>query len=242
MNGKGRIERDGKYVVYHDTGFDIVNDNPNLKYVLVGITPGNNQRPKNDEKEALGAEFGSINYKFKKAFSGNMMRPNLGIMFAYINKKTHEGIFDELLESCGSNIESLFCYSEKSIIDFTSLLKNATFKKTKDGSEKMFNKPNEINEKNKELYEQEFLPGFKKDYDEVYSHRDVIYIACGVQVYNFLITNMGIDKNKVIAIVHPSPSAQYYIKSFIGAYADQNKRYNPERLYEKKNSEQQPNN
>ena len=65
MNDKGRIERDGKYVVYHDTGFDIVNDNPNLKYVLVGIAPGANHRPENYEKEELDAQFGSINYKFK---------------------------------------------------------------------------------------------------------------------------------------------------------------------------------
>ena len=216
-------ERDNKYVVYHNTGFDVPNTNSCLKYVLIGITPGNNQSFKEGEK--LEVEFGSINYKFKKAFNGKQMRKNLDNMFKYINEKVHKGLLDELIKSYGSNIDLLFNYTNKSVIDFTSLLKNATYKKTKSGDEKMFNRPKEINEKHKELYESEFLNGFKKDYDEIYSKKDIVYIACGKQVYNFLISKMKIKKEKVIAIVHPSGAAQGCINSF------KEGNYNPEELY-----------
>ena len=221
---ENRFIRDSKFVCYHNTGFGVPNKNECLKFVLVGITPGNNQQLSEDD--IVTEKFGTIEYKFKKAFDGKIMRQNLDKMFRHINNNIRRGLLTDLINFYGTDIKNLFSYSKKSIVDFTSLLKNATYKLNKAGEEIMFNTPKQINSRNPELYNREFLNGFKKDYDELYSKRDLIYIACGKQVYNYLIKELKIDTNKVVAIVHPSGTAQGYINSFL-----EGKGYNPAELY-----------
>ena len=161
------------YSIYKDTGFSERNEDDCLKFVLVGITPGANQAPAKakEEAKANGIEFGSIEYKFFKAFCGRSMRENIFRMLKHINEIIHPRKLDGLLEGV-NNAEDLFKYEKgKTIIDYTSLIKDATYKynqKTQDYV--FFNNPRSINKKNEDLYN-EFLNGFKKDSDEIYEKR-----------------------------------------------------------------------
>lgn len=227
-----------KYRVDKDTGFDKPNTNPCLKYVLVGITPGSRQRQKEGEREDDEPEFGTIEYKYFKAFAGKPMRDNIKEMFEFINDNKHKGKFDDLINVYGGkegNIDKLFEYSKNSIIEFTSLLKDAVeVKNNKTGEYDLFKKPADINPKKHEQLYKEYEDGFLKDYCDYYRKcKDIVFIACGKQVYNFLIDETKIDEDRVFAIVHPSPAAQGWINMFLDK-SKSKKKYNPEARYERK--------
>lgn len=214
----------GKYKIYRKTGFNAVNHNANLKYVLVGITPGTNQTSKTAQKEAAKEHIllDTIEYKMKFAFRGKSMRNNIQRMFKHINESKHRGILTELIKTYGDDINNLFKYTDDSIIDFTSLIKDATFVNTKDGW-KMFKSPQDICEENKDLFSK-YRNGFYRDYQKYYQGKNIVFIACGKYVFRFLKTVFG-NNETLIAIVHPSPKARDHIDSFLN---DSNDSYDPE--------------
>ena len=196
--------------------FDEVNKNECLKYVLVGITPGTNQTSASSVSRTFAE--GTIEYKFDNAFRGVNMRNNLDKMFKRITKERAN--LSDLIHY--SKIDELFAYSISSIFDFTSLIKD---KVTVIGAKSpLFNKPSQILKD--PALKNAFEKGFWKDYKEYYCRENVTLIACGKAVYQFLL-KLGIPKERLIAIVHPSPAANGYIKRFLLSNADIN-RYNPE--------------
>ena len=213
------------YNIDSNTGFDAVNDK--AKFVFVGITPGSAPVYSADK---------TLEGKFKAAFNGSngSMRENLWEMLVYVSKKGKHPEITQLIDTYKS-VDRMFEYNEESIVDFTSLLKNAvTFSNTEKGIKNAnFNNVKEIFgcKKAPEAETQKlcnhFKEGFLYDYNERYA-KDVFYIACGRQVYNFLITRVGINKDNVAAIVHPSSQAISYINRFLGKGK---KPYDPETLY-----------
>ena len=186
--------------------------NEKAKYVFVGITPGNNQKVEEVDD--------TLANKFKHAFDG--MRKNIAEMIECANN-INNGLLQELIDVYKEKdeINKLFEYNSESIVDFTSLLKNATYEL----NGKMFNKPKKIM-KEEEL-NSEYKNGFLNDWIKYYSN-DVVFIACGRQVYNVLIraqrNNEKLGRTTIIPIVHPSGNAQRYIKLYLkGEYPSSGK-------------------
>lgn len=219
-----------KFKIDRNTGFGKVNKNRCLKYVLVGITPGTSE---SQEESKNSSDFGELSYKFRNAFCGPGMRSNLNEMFVYVNNTDkHKRKLQPLLDYCNGDVEKLFEYiKEKSIIDFTSLIKDATYKKKRDNSYQMFRTPKNINPKNNDLLK-EFNDGFGEDYSRYYRKKGIIFIACGIEVYKFL-SNYFQNEETLIGIVHPSGSANKYKNRFLGKSKPP---YNPEYSVDKQSA------
>lgn len=185
-----------KEFVIKPTSFDYVNSKAEI--VIVGITPGNDQ--------IKGSRDGLDSKEIKRqyAFDGKT-RKNLIKMLDYIGINTILNI-----QSC----KSLWDTDVFDKVEFTSLLKNATFHKSIDGKEKMFKEVEDI-EKYSEL-KKEFEDGFLKDCD---CYRNAkLFVACGNKVYNKLVElkNKGVISSEVIGIAHPSNQNIDRIGYYIG--------------------------
>ena len=208
--------------------FDEVNKNSCLKYVVVGMSPGANQTPETAVQEYKKKD--GLNYKFEHAFAGTQMRRNLYNMFNHIFKELKDDRLSFLMSKYNLNkdgepfYDSIFKYSKDSNIDFTSLIKDKATYINKKGVKKLFNTPKDIMKS--EALKKAFENGFKKDYKNIYSkQQDILFIACGRAVYNFLISVVNIPETKVIAIVHPSGAGQNYVNKYL------HNDYNPQKKY-----------
>ena len=167
---------------FESTGFDYVN--PEAEVVLVGITPGNSQQK--GSREGMSPR----EIKQKYAFAGTL-RTNMVRMLDYIGVNTMMGIC-----SCTSLWKEDF-----DRVEMTSLLKDATYIKGKNGRT-MF-KDTEMIAKSKELTGK-FENGFVKDCQQYKKAR--LFVACGQGVYVELkkLKERGVIKVPVVAIAHPS--------------------------------------
>ena len=167
---------------FESTGFDYVN--PEAEVVLVGITPGNSQRKGN--REGLSPKEIKREYAFRGTVRGNLVR-----MLDYIGVNTLLGI-----NSCAS-----FWKEDFDRVEMTSLLKDATYVKGKNGRT-MF-KDTEMIAKSKVLTEK-FENGFVKDCEQYNKAR--LFVACGQGVYVELmkLKERGVITAPVVAIAHPS--------------------------------------
>ena len=181
-------------IIFEPTGFEY--QNTKAKVVIVGITPGNSQLKGARE----GLDLREI--KRKNAFTGSM-RPNLVNMLDYIGVNRLLGI-----ESCRSLWEEDF---DK--VDMTSLLKDATYVKGKNGRT-MF-KDTEMIAKSKVLTEK-FENGFVKDCEQYNKAR--LFVACGQGVYVELmkLKERGVITAPVVAIAHPSGNNGVRVLYYMG--------------------------
>ena len=208
--------------------FDETNKNNCLKYVVVGMSPGTNQTTETAFQESK--EKGVLNFKFEHAFAGTQMRRNLYNMLNHVFQDLKDDRLASLLSKYktdeNGNIlyDSIFKYDKESNIDFTSLIKDKATYINKNGIKKLFNTPKDIVKS--EVLKKAFENGFKKDYENIYSKRqDILFIACGKAVYNFLISVANIPEANVIAIVHPSGAGQNYVNRYL------DNDYNPQKKY-----------
>lgn len=175
------IKSDEKYV-FEPTAFDYVN--PKAEVVIVGVTPGNSQQK--GSREGMSPR----EIKQKYAFAGSL-RKNMVRMLDYIGVNTMLGV-----SSCAS-----FWKEDFDRVEMTSLLKDATYVKGKNGRT-MF-KDTEMIAKSKELTER-FENGFVKDCQQYKKAR--LFVACGQGVYEELmkLKERDVITAPVVAIAHPS--------------------------------------
>lgn len=184
---------DDKYV-FEPTEFDYVN--PKAEVVIVGITPGNSQL-KGERKELDKKEI-KREYAFRGTVRGNLVR-----MLDYIGVNNLLGI-----NSCKSLWEEDF-----DRVEMTSLLKDATYVKGKNGRT-MFKDAEKI-EKSKALTEM-FENGFVKDCEQYKKAR--LFVACGQGVYDELmkLKERGVITAPVVAIAHPSGNNGVRVLYYMG--------------------------
>ena len=182
-------------IIFEPTGFEY--QNPKAKVVIVGITPGNSQL-KGDRE---GLDLREI--KRKNAFAGSM-RPHLINMLDYVGVNRLLGI-----ESCRSLWEEDF---DK--VDMTSLLVEATYERKKDGTKEMFRHAQKIakSEKLTRMLEEGFVKNSSR-YENT-----VLYVACGLGVYDVLKGLLAEQKIKgqAVAIAHPSGANMKCIQCYLG--------------------------
>ena len=191
-------------IIFRPTKFDYVN--PVAQVVIVGITPGNSQLE--------GTREGMTPREIKRtyAFAGNM-RPNL------IRMLDHIGINKLLsIDSCKSLWEDDF---DK--VEMTSLLKEATYIKKRDGSEDMFKDASTI-AKSKKLTDM-LKNGFAKDC--INYTRAQLFVACGPKVYDVLLSlkQQGIISAPIIGIAHPSVGNNGRVYCYLGLKEPKDKTY-----------------
>lgn len=182
-------------IIFEPTGFEY--QNTKAKVVIVGITPGNSQL-KGDRE---GLDLREI--KRKNAFAGSM-RPHLINMLDYIGVNR---LLD--IESCRSLWEEDF---DK--VDMTSLLVEATYERKKDGTKEMFRHAQKIakSEKLTRMLEEGFVKNSSR-YENT-----VLYVACGLGVYDVLKGLLAEQKIKgqAVAIAHPSGANMKCIQCYLG--------------------------
>ena len=182
-------------IVFEPTRFDYVNSE--AKVVIVGITPGNSQL----KGEREGVDKREI--KRLNAFAGNM-RPNLVKMLDYVGVNRLLGI-----ETCRSLWEKNF-----DRVEMTSLLKEATYVKKKDGTKDMFRHAKKI-AKSEKLTKM-LNDGFVKDCSLYGKAR--LFVACGPGVYDVLceLKEKGVVSAPIIGIAHPSGGNMGRICCYLG--------------------------
>ena len=168
--------------VFEPTAFNYVN--PKAEVVIVGITPGNSQQK--GAREGMSPR----EIKQKYAFKGTL-RLNMVKMLDYIGVNTMLGI-----NSCKSLWKDDF-----DRVEMTSLLKDATYVKGKNGRT-MF-KDTEMIAKSEKLTEQ-FENGFVKDCQQYKKAK--LFVACGQGVYDELmkLKERGVISAPIVGIAHPS--------------------------------------
>ena len=181
--------------VFEPTAFDYVNQKAEV--VIVGITPGNSQL--DGSREGMSPR--EIKRKF--AFAGSM-RPNLVKMLDYIGVNRRLGI-----ASCSTLWEEDF-----DRVDMTSLLVEATYERKKDGTKEMFRHAQKIakSEKLTRMLEEGFVKNSSR-YENT-----VLYVACGLGVYDVLKGLLAEQKIKgqAVAIAHPSGANMKCIQCYLG--------------------------
>ncbi len=178
---------------FKETGFESY-VNKDAMVVIVGITPGKNQLGGKEERLT------PFEIKQKYAFRGKGMRSNLIELLDFVGVNELLGI-----PSCDSIWENNF-----HLVEFTSLLKRATFVKV---NGEMFNKAEKI-ASNLDLKE-ELNKGFLKDC--ALYHNVKLFVACGPGVYGFLkdLYNQGVLNAPVVEIAHPSGQNGNWIACYL---------------------------
>ena len=177
-------------IVFEPTRFDYVNSE--AKVVIVGITPGNSQL----KGEREGVDKREI--KRLNAFAGNM-RPNLVKMLDYVGVNRLLGI-----ETCRSLWEKNF-----DRVEMTSLLKEATYVKKKDGTNSRYSAKSSLESDGA-------ASTIGRDCSQYGKTR--LFVACGPGVYDVLceLKEKGVVSAPIIGIAHPSGGNMGRICCYLG--------------------------